>query len=369
MTAYSELLATHSSSTGLRRALRRTGVLGRHLPSTVFALVLIGTTAIGLARMGEHTVVPLGAFHLVAVLAGLFLDPRRVVISYVYLLGWAGVTAWKQAPDLQSAVSILLLAAFMAVMYWVARSRARLGVQGLSGENLLVDLRDRLQAHGKMPSLPLGWRAEAELQSAYGDGFSGDFIVTNLSADDRYFEVVVVDVSGKGAGAGSRSLMLSGALGGLLGSMEPERFLPAANAYLLRQDWREGFATAVHLVVDTLTGEFSIGSAGHPPAVWFSAGSGRWETIEGAAGPLLGVIADAEFPRSRGFLGRGDAVLLYTDGVIEVRNRDLRDGIDRMLGHAERLLGKGFSGMAEKVCAGARAGATDDRAVAIVWRA
>ncbi len=368
MTARSDLLTTHSSSTWLRRAIRRNAVLGRHLPLTVSVLVLIGTTVIGLLRLEAPMVVSAGAFYLVAVLAGLFLDPRRAVLCDAYVLGWAAYSGQRTMDDLRWVPGWVLLVALMGVMYWVSKSRARLGVQGLSGENLLVDLRDRLQAHGKMPSLPLGWKAESELQSAYGDGFSGDFIVTSLSADDRYFEVVVVDVSGKGAGAGSRSLMLSGALGGLLGSMAPERFLPAANSYLLRQDWREGFATAVHLVVDTLTGEFSIGSAGHPPAVWFSAGSGRWEPVEGAAGPLLGVIADAEFPRSTGVLGRGDAVLLYTDGVIEVRNRDLRDGIDRMLGHAERLLSKGFEGMAEKVCAGARAGENDDRAVVIVWR-
>ena len=61
-------------------------------------------------------------------------------------------------------------------------------------------------------------------------------------------------MSGKGVAAGTRALLLSGALGGLLGSEDPEDLLPAANSYLDRQEWDEGFATAVHLVADLVDG-------------------------------------------------------------------------------------------------------------------
>jgi hypothetical protein len=39
-----------------------------------------------------------------------------------------------------------------------------------------------------------------------------------------------------------------------------------------------------------------------------------------------------------------------------------------MLGTAERMIGRGFEGMAAKMCAAARAGETDDRAAVLVWR-
>lgn len=65
--------------------------------------------------------------------------------------------------------------------------------------------------------------------------------------------------------AGSRALLLSGAFGGLLGSLPPHGFLPAANGYLLRQDWDEGFATSIHLVLDLESGDYELLSAGHPP--------------------------------------------------------------------------------------------------------
>jgi serine phosphatase RsbU (regulator of sigma subunit) len=231
-----------------------------------------------------------------------------------------------------------------------------------------VDLRDRIRAHGTLPKLPEPWHAEVALHSAHGESFSGDFVVASRSNTGDRLEVVLVDVSGKGVKAGTRALLLSGALGGLLGAMDPANFLGAANSYLLRQNWGEGFATAIHVALELDTGRFCLGGAGHPPAVKFSAGSGLWQVLDGENGPLLGVLDGAAFPRSKGQLSRGDALLLYTDGVIETRTRDLTLGIDRMLGAAERLMSRGFAGGAKRICAVALAGETDDRAVVLIWR-
>lgn len=334
-------------------------------PATV-AVVLVVSILLCWAMVTWPTIVPFSGFIPVAVLAGLFLPPKvlAVVDECILIAGAYVVVARDRMPALYAAYAVVVTV--MVIMFWVATSRARLGVQGNLGESMLVDLRDRLRNQGELPDLPAEWGAELAVLSAYGEAFSGDFVVTNRTED--ILEVALVDVSGKGIGAGTRSLLLSGAFGGLLGSMPVDRFLPAANSYLLRQHWDEGFATAAHAMIDLSTGEFSLGSAGHPPAVRFSAGSGRWEVLEGDEGPVLGVTDAYDFPRIRGRLGRGDALLLYTDGVIEVRNRDLRDGIDRMLGTAEQMIRQGFEGMAAKMCAAARAGETDDRAAVLVWR-
>lgn len=329
--------------------------------------VIVVTVGLTWAMSVWTTYVPFSTFVPVAVLAGLFLTPRVLAAVDVAILVAGAYSIWEREttqPALWGAYAVLT--SVMIIMFSVATSRARLGVQGNLGESMLVDLRDRLRTQGELPELPPGWGAELSVLSAYGDSFSGDFLVTSKS--DDILEVVLVDVSGKGIAAGTRSLLLSGAFGGLLGSMPYDRFLPAANTYLLRQAWDEGFATAAHAMINLSTGEFSLGSAGHPPGVRFSAGSGRWEVLEGDEGPVLGVTEGLAFPRVHGHLGPGDALLLYTDGVIEVRNRDLRDGIDRMLGTAERMIGKGFEGMAAKMCAAARAGETDDRAAVLVWR-
>ena len=173
--------------------------------------------------------------------------------------------------------------------------RSRLGVAGAMGESMFVDLRDRILHQGGVPDLPPGWQAESALRSAGGTPFAGDFVVATLVAEDR-LELAVVDVSGKGEEAGTRALLLSGAFGGLLGALPADQFLPAANDYLLRQDWEEGFATAIHLSLDLRDGTFEVRSAGHPPAALRQAGTGRWSVLP-SEGPILGLMPDAVFDR------------------------------------------------------------------------
>jgi len=232
---------------------------------------------------------------------------------------------------------------------------------------MLVDLRDRLQAQGEMPALPRGWEAEVVRRSAGGETFSGDFLVATRSADRMLLEVALVDVSGKGLGAGTRALLLSGAFGGLLGSLPPPDFLPAANAYLLRQEWGEGFATAIHLVMSLETGAYELRSAGHPPAVRFSAGSGKWEILD-TSGGLLGVFEKDDYTPSSGRLAPGDALLLYTDGLVETPSRDLSDGIDKLQGEAERLVTRGFRHGARRLIDAVSESDIDDRALVLLWR-
>jgi serine phosphatase RsbU (regulator of sigma subunit) len=147
----------------------------------------------------------------------------------------------------------------------------------------------------------------------------------------------------------------------------PEDYLAAANAYLVGQDWEEGFATAVHLSIDLVTGAFGVASAGHPPAAHFDAGSGRWSLIE-VNGPALGLVPGATFTRAQGLLRAGDALLLYTDGLVEVPGRDLSVGIDKLLGEAERLVPRGFAGGGEVLVNRVSAGSADDRGLVLVWR-
>ncbi|AYY15267.1 serine/threonine-protein phosphatase [Actinobacteria bacterium YIM 96077] len=232
---------------------------------------------------------------------------------------------------------------------------------------MLVDLRDRLTAHGSLPPLPAGWEVEMVHRSAGASQFSGDFLVAARSAGGLMLEVALVDVSGKGHSAGTRALLLSGAFGGLLGSLPPAEFLPAANAYLLRQSWQEGFATAVHAVVDLSVGTFEVRSAGHPPAIHYQSGSGRWTSLQ-ASGGLLGVFEKDVYEPATGRLRPGDALMLYTDGLVEAPRRDLADGIDKLQGEAERLVTKGFRDGAPKLIDSVASSEEDDRALLLLWR-
>jgi hypothetical protein len=343
--------------------------LVRGYPSLATVVLILLAVLLASLIIRFPDAMPWTAFVPLVILAGLFLPPRwfaGVMLAIAALLGYA---AWfLQGHKLIFPGSVIVTVLVAGLIAWLAVSRARLGVQGTLAESMLVDLRDRIHLHSGLPALPDPWHAEIDLESAYGEPFAGDFAVANLSNEGHLLEVVLVDVSGKGLSAGTQALLLSGAFGGLLGEVHSGGFLPAANSYLMRQDWDEGFATAIHVALELDTGRFSLGRAGHPPAVKFWAGSGQWQVLDAENGPLLGVTPDVGFPRSYGQLLRGDALLLYTDGVIETRTRDLTVGIDRMLGAAERLVPYGFTGGAARICAASLAGQTDDRAVVLIWR-
>ena len=341
----------------------------RHLlHSDGFVLLLLNLFAVGIGLLntyGSATWFPVSTLSLVVLIGGFLLSVRSVLLLYAVV---AAVGVFEYSHGGRSIGPFFVVVLTAAIVLLFARSRGRLGVQGTRGDSMLVDLRDRLRAQGEMPVLPEGWSAEVVLRSAGGASFSGDFLVSTRSDDEQILEVALVDVSGKGVDAGSRALLLSGAFGGLLGSATPEEFLPAANRYLLRQQWDEGFATMGHVVIDLATGDYLLATAGHPPAVHFVAGSGRWRVSEASEGPLLGVFPDAKFVNERGRLDRGDALLMFTDGLIETPGKDISVGIDKLLGEAERLVTKGFRHGARKLIDRVAAAHNDDRAVVLIWR-
>ncbi|QPJ93048.1 PP2C family protein-serine/threonine phosphatase [Streptomyces clavuligerus] len=261
--------------------------------------------------------------------------------------------------------TVLVVAACGFFGLLIAQFRARVGVPWRRGGTMLFDLRERIRVQSALPGLPQGWHHEMALRPAGGQSFSGDFVVAARTNGGRTLEVVLTDVSGKGMDAASRALLLSGAFGGLLGSLPPHGFLPAANGYLLRQDWDEGFATSIHLVLDS--GDYELLSAGHLPALQLNAGTGCWEE-KSAEGPLLGVYDGAAFDPVKGALRPGDVLMLFTDGLVESPERDLTEGMDRLTGEADRYVPAGFAGAAWHLIEAVAKDVNDDRALLILTR-
>ncbi|HET6628029.1 MAG TPA: PP2C family protein-serine/threonine phosphatase [Nocardioidaceae bacterium] len=339
--------------------------------SWVLLLVLVAGV-MGAAIVQWPSDFPITALVVPMIIANLLFSPRTLpwfVVTVLFVLVIAiAISSGKDAQTVDSRRigGIVVCFAVGLVILLSSFRRSRLGVAGSRGESMLVDLRDRITKQSLIPELPADWYVEAVMRSAGGSSFAGDFFVASRSQDERHLEVAVVDVSGKGEQAGTRSLLLSGAFGGLLGALPAGQFLPAANEYLLRQDWKEGFATAVHLSIDLETGEFDIRSAGHPPAVQLHAGSGRWG-VQDSEGPVLGLMSNAEFVGVKGSLQRGDALLLYTDGVVETPERDISLGIDKLVGQAERMLRDGFVGGANRLIDRMES-MNDDRALLLLHR-
>lgn len=358
----------------LRRSRRRLTrrFRPRTMPRQAFLLLWLTALALVVAVLGATAPrwAPASSMVFVLLLGGFFLRMRTMVL--LYLVAAAGVAfsvSVRHDADPTAPGGLVLLVLTSALVAVFVRSRERLGVQGTLGDTMLVDLRDRLRSQGAVPPLPPGWHLETELRPAFGDGFSGDFVVATRSGSGCRLELVLVDVSGKGQSAGTRALLLSGALGGLLGAMPEEQFLPAANDYLLRQDWPEGFATAVHLVVDLATGDYRVSYAGHPPAGTGAPGE-DWHLVEGPTGPALGLVPGADFPAVHGHLAPGHGLHLYTDGMVEVPGEDLSVGTSNLLAIARQVCDQeGWRpGNAERIVDGALVEETDDRALVLLWR-
>ncbi|RSS82043.1 PP2C family protein-serine/threonine phosphatase [Streptomyces sp. WAC06614] len=312
------------------------------------------------------------ALVLPIVAGGLLLRPASLLALYATSAAALIVEAlvlgpYTEGPARVTPGTVLVVAACGFFGLVIAQFRSRVGVPWRRGGTMLFDLRERIRVQSKLPALPPGWHREMALRPAGGQSFSGDFVVAARTGGGRTLEVVLTDVSGKGMDAGSRALLLSGAFGGLLGSLPPHDFLPAANGYLLRQDWDEGFATSVHLVLDLETGDYELLSAGHLPALQLSAGTGRWHEKSGD-GPLLGVYDGATFEPTRGNLRPGDVLMLFTDGLVETADRDISEGIDRLTGEADRYVTAGWEGAAWHLIEKVAKDVNDDRALLLIRR-
>lgn len=368
-TAHADRSSRAPAGRRLRRWWHRTARRYHEAEIGVVLLLSVVSVVIGAGLLVELPGVTVSALSIPMVLGSLLLGPRTLPWFVVFVLGvevMALATMDGAQLDARRLGAVMVTFLIGLIILVGSFRRVRLGVAGSRGESMLVDLRDRISKQARLPSLPADWYAESVMRSAGGSSFAGDFLVSTKGDADRLLQVVVVDVSGKGEQAGTRALLLSGAFGGLLGALPPERFLPAANAYLLRQDWEEGFATAVHLSVDLTTGDFELRSAGHPPAVQLHAGSGRWAVHE-TEGPILGLIDEAEFVPVRGRIVRGDALMMFTDGLVETPQRDISSGIDKLLGHGERMLREGFEHGARRLVDGTKT-VNDDRALMLLHR-
>ena len=357
----------------IRAARRRVAlVAGPESPRaktlTLGALVVLTGLISLITTTAGSTAAPPAALAVPIVLGGLLLERAALrALIFVVAVAYLAEAIELGASDANAPGAPVVLAIIAAIAFELVRDRERLGLSTGRGESMLLELRGQLQHQGELPVLPSGWAADVAQRSAGGSSFGGDFMVSTLTDHGKRLELALVDVSGKGLDAGTRALLLSGALGGLLGAVAPERFLSAANDYLVRQEWDEGFATALHITIDLESGHYRLTSAGHPPAAHYAGGSGRWALVE-QDGMVLGLVPDVQFGVAEGTLARFDALLLYTDGLVELPGRDLALGIDRLLGAAEGLIPRGFEGGAELLVEAVADAGSDDRAVVLIWR-
>jgi hypothetical protein len=342
----------------------RSGSLESQAYVALMLTVLIAASFV--VSVTERQWMPLAAYFVWLLVALLVLRFQALIVVAAVDLA-AGLAAQALGAEL-SATRLVAMGMFVVAVVLVVfvASRQRSGLPTTLSDALLSDLKSRLQAQAQIPPLPQGWEAQSAMIASQGVGYAGDFLVADLR-DGHLLEVILVDVCGKGVGAGPAALQFAGALGGLIGAMPPEDLFRAANQFLLRQLDDEAFATAVHLLVDLEDGSYQVTSAGHPPALRWDLPSGEW-VIDNARGTALGVLPDPELHTSTGKLFAGEALLFYTDGVVEARSSHIDAGIAWLQRAARDAIGSGFGGAARRIIGQVDRG-DDDRAVLILSRA
>ena len=151
--------------------------------------------------------------------------------------------------------------------------------------------------------------------------------------DEHRTAIVVGDVVGQGAPAAAVMGQLRSALSSALLLVDgPAAALAHLDLFARRIPGARA-STAVCLVVDTATGQARWARAGHvPPLLVPQHGTPRH--LDGGAGPLLGVFPAAGrlgmFTEGVIDVGPGDALVLYTDGLVERRGEPIDDGMDRL---------------------------------------
>jgi sigma-B regulation protein RsbU (phosphoserine phosphatase) len=147
----------------------------------------------------------------------------------------------------------------------------------------------------------------------------GDYYDCIPLADGRY-ALVMADVAGKGVPA---ALLVSSFHAYLSAYLESSVSLvdltKRLNTVIYRASTEERYITAILALFNPVTGELESTNAGHTPMYLLRDGGAFHEL--GKGGLALGMM-DMEFPYETDsvVLGRGDRLLLFTDGVSEAMN-------------------------------------------------
>jgi hypothetical protein len=161
--------------------------------------------------------------------------------------------------------------------------------------------------------------AEAAGRTIPAAEIGGDFFDMHVLPDGRLL-LFLADVAGHGVGAGILAAMTKSAVY-LQASVDPSpgRVLAALNRTLRDLSDRRMFVTAACVLLDGGSRRIQVATAGHPPILLRSPG-GIAEIRTPSVG--LGMKEDAVFDECEATIGKGDVVLLYSDGLVERTNRE-----------------------------------------------
>ncbi|WP_243324634.1 PP2C family protein-serine/threonine phosphatase [Geothrix sp. SG200] len=177
---------------------------------------------------------------------------------------------------------------------------------------------------------PSGWQCAAANLPYQAVG--GDLYDLWMARDEELGErlhIAVGDISGKGLPASLMMTQLSAFLRALGGRRVQDWGKLAERLNRRMNDVRDGnrYTTLFAASLNPLTGDLRFVNGGHnPPLVVRASG----EVVRLApTGPMVGLLPGAAFAEGRASMGPGDALVIFTDGLVEAENaagEELGDG-------------------------------------------
>jgi sigma-B regulation protein RsbU (phosphoserine phosphatase) len=175
------------------------------------------------------------------------------------------------------------------------------------------------------------------LEQVGGDWYFVDF------PDRKHLRLHIADVSGHGLPAAFIGSMAKLAMVAAERD-RPDELLAVMNKFLAPQLPSGRFMTMGTCLYDPATGRVQWARAGHGPALILKRASNEVTQLLGNGFPL-GFVAEASYELIEHTLEPGDALLLYTDGVTEAQNRDMKQfGVERLSAALTAAPSKGGSG-------------------------
>jgi len=82
------------------------------------------------------------------------------------------------------------------------------------------------------------------------------------------------------------------------------------------------FVTLCYIIVDTRNMKITYASAGHPPPIYYSKEDDSFTYLDKAQNPPIGITPGFHFATEEITFKKDGTILLYTDGVIEAKNKN-----------------------------------------------
>jgi serine phosphatase RsbU (regulator of sigma subunit) len=272
--------------------------------------------------------ISLGYLYVLPIALSALVNPLAITIALAVGCTFLQDIFGPTSDSLQVRVvrGVISLAGFLVVGFFVtliARQRARMAAEVRRQRDeyehdLVLASQVQQRVLPKPPTVP-GLELAAEMQTARLLG--GDYYDFFQISDD-VVDVVIADVSGKGAAASL--LMPSLAMALRLRARElsgPAAIIKDLDGVLKQITNSATFVTMFYARFHQASRTLQYANGGHNPPLLVRPQTDEALLLE-AGGPIMGILPDAQFSDTVIALDQGDILTLFTDGVTEQENEN-----------------------------------------------